>query len=231
MNIIDRLDHELHDGRSRFERGMTIGLGIALAMAGVGAVAARRSQRKALPAKGVTAANQITIDRPIEDVYAFWRDLANLPRFMTHLESVQVVGARHAHVRAKPMGGHGLEWDAELVEDRPNEKLAWRASEGGPIRGEGAATFRRAPGGRGTEVRVELSFQPPGGAIGVALAKLFGKAPGLVIGTQLRRLKQLLEIGEITRSDASVHEGPHPAQPSGEAPPIAATTSLEGGRS
>jgi uncharacterized membrane protein len=107
----------------------------------------------------------ITIKRPRQEVYGFWHNFENLPRFMAHLESVQVLDERRSHWKAKAPAGSTAEWDAETIEDRPNELIAWRSLEGSEIPNSGSVRFRDAPGNWGTEVRVEIQYQPPGGKI------------------------------------------------------------------
>jgi uncharacterized membrane protein len=98
--------------------------------------------------------------------------------------------------------------------DRPDEAIGWRSVEGTRVPNRGVVRFEPAPGDRGTQVRVELKYEPPGGALGSAFAKLFGEEPSQQIAGDLRRLKQVLETGEVLHSDASVHRGLHPARPS-----------------
>ncbi|HYI97184.1 MAG TPA: SRPBCC family protein [Bryobacteraceae bacterium] len=155
-----------------------------------------------------------TINKPPETVYQFWRDLENLPRFMSHLESVQSTGDGRSHWKAKAPAGRTVEWDAEITEDQPDARIAWKSLEGSDVENRGMVTFERAPGNRGTILRVELNYTPPGGSFASYIAKLFGEEPGQQIEDDLRRLKQILEIGDIVRSDASIHRGMHPARPS-----------------
>jgi len=154
----------------------------------------------------------ITINREPAVVYQFWRQLENLPKFMAHLESVQNEGDSWRW-RAKGPAGTSIEWRAEITLDVVNEKLAWRSLEGAVVPNRGVVCFQNPPNGRGTEVIVELKYEPPGGALGAAIAKLFGEEPGQQIAADLRRLKQVLETGTVTHSDASIHQGPHPARP------------------
>lgn len=155
----------------------------------------------------------VTILRPPDEVYSFFRDLENLPRFMEHLESVTDSAGQRSHWRARgPLGSH-VEWDAELVEDTP-ECIAWRSLPGADVPNRGRVTFDAVPGGRGTELVVTLDYQPPAGAIGTRVARLFGREPAQQVSADLRRLKQVLETGEVLHSDASLHRGMHPAQPS-----------------
>jgi uncharacterized membrane protein len=162
---------------------------------------------------GIHVLSAITVNRPREEVYLFWRDLEHLPLFMSHLESVEVRGSRSTW-RAKGLAGLTFEWDAELVADRPNEIISWRSCEGADVPNQGSVRFLDAPGGRGTEVRVELRYDPPAGKIGATFAKLFGKEPGQEIAGDLRRFKQVIETGEVLHSDASIHRWMHPARPS-----------------
>lgn len=155
----------------------------------------------------------ITINRPRADVYQFWHDFRNLPRFMKHLDDVQVTGDRRSHWRARAPAGTTVEWDAELVDDRPNELIAWRSVDGSDVDNSGSVRFVRAPDGRGTEVHVELEYAPPGGALGATVAKLFGEEPEQQVQSDLRRFKQVLETGEVVYSEATVHGRPHPARP------------------
>jgi uncharacterized membrane protein len=162
---------------------------------------------------GMRVTKAITVNRPPEDVYRFWHNFENLPRFMDHLESVQTTGDRRTHWRAKAPAGRTVEWDAEVVDDRPNELIAWRSLDGADVPNSGVVRFRPAPGDRGTEVRVELEYAPPGGAIGATIAKLFGKEPDQQVGADLRHFKQVMEAGEVVYSEATVHDHPHPARP------------------
>jgi uncharacterized membrane protein len=155
----------------------------------------------------------ITINRAPDEVYRYWRDLQNMPRFMDHLESVHVTGERTSRWTTKPVAGVSLSWDAEIREDLPGERISWR-SIGGDLEHWGSVRFTAAPGSRGTEVRLNVGHLPPGGVLGSALSSLFGKLTETKLGDDLRRLKQLIETGEVVRSDASIHVGPHPAQPS-----------------
>jgi uncharacterized membrane protein len=166
------------------------------------------------PTGGLGAVKTVTINRPPEELYEFWHNFENLPRFMSHLESVRVLDEKRSHWVAKAPLGTTVEWDAEIIEDRPNEFIAWRSLEGADVDNSGSVRFNRAPADRGTEVRVELEYNPPGGALGAGVAKILGEAPEQQIKDDLYRFKQLTETGEVVYSDASIHEGMHPAQPS-----------------
>jgi uncharacterized membrane protein len=162
---------------------------------------------------GIRVKKAITVNRPPEDVYRFWHDFQNLPRFMDHLESVQTTGDRRSHWKAKAPAGRPVEWDAEVVDDRPNELIAWRSLDGADVPNSGVVRFQPAPGDRGTEVRVELEYTPPGGPVGATIAKLFGEEPDQQVGEDLRHFKQVMEAGEVVFSEATVHDHPYPARP------------------
>lgn len=164
-------------------------------------------------AGGVFVRQAITVQKTPDEAYAFYRKLENLPTFMWHLESV-VEHGDHSRWRAKGPLGTKIEWEAEVVEDTPGELLAWRSLPGADVSNRGRVTFRRAPGGHGTEICVALSYDPPAGAIGTSVAKLFGSEPSQQVSADLRRLKQVLETGEVLHSDSSIHRGMHPARPS-----------------
>jgi len=161
----------------------------------------------------VNVKKTVTVNRPPAEVYQFWHDFQNLPRFMSHLQSVEIKGDGRSHWKTRAPAGTTVEWDAEVVQDQPNELIAWRSVEGADVANAGTVSFIPAPGDRGTEVRVELSYDPPAGAIGTAFAKLLGEEPNQQVMDDLRAFKQVMETGEVVHSDASVHRMPHPAQP------------------
>lgn len=178
----------------------------ALALAAVGAVDLRAgnpprltpsSQALPGPQGGQRVLHAVTINRPPEECYRYWRDLERLPTFMQHLESVRVLDERRSHWRARAPAGRMVEWDADITEDVPGELLRWRSAPGAEIDNAGSIRFRPAPGGRGTVVEVELSYQPPAGRAGALVAKLFGEEPSIQVRQDLRRFKQLVETGEI----------------------------------
>lgn len=148
-------------------------------------------------ARDVLVEHAVTINKSPDECYGFWRDFENLPRFMQHLESVKVGDSGISHWVAKAPAGTRVEWDAEVIEDRPNELISWRSREGSEIQHAGTVRFERAPGGRGTVVRVRMHYTPPAGQVGVVLAKLFRQEPDMQIREDLRRFKQVLEAGEI----------------------------------
>jgi len=173
------------------------------------------------------ASATITVKASPEKVAAMWHDLERLPTFMTHLEKVSLDGDGRSHWVATAPVGTRVEWDAEVTEDVPAERMSWRSTEGASVPNAGTVRGLRAPGARGTEVHVELSYEPPAGAAGAAVAKLFGEEPNQQLRDDLRRFKQLLETGEIARSDstpegarshASMSHAAHPVGADKEAP-------------
>lgn len=161
----------------------------------------------------------IIIDRPAEDLFQFWRNFSNLPALLDQLESVQATGGSQSHWKLNIAGGRTVEWDSEITEETPNSRIAWRTAPGSRVQHSGSVRFEPATGGRGTVVRVELVYAFPGGAAAAKISKLFGMSPGQHIETALRRLKQLMETGEIAKSDASIHPSlMHPARPPEKAP-------------
>lgn len=174
---------------------------------------------------GVKVERVVTINREISEVYRFWRDFENLPRFMRHLESVQALGGNRSRWRARGPAGTTVEWEAELIQDRPDEWISWRSTEDARIQNSGSVRFSRAPGSRGTELRVQLQYVPPAGAIGRTIAKMFGEEPEQQIQEDLRRFKQLLETGEVPISD-----GPSLSRPAQPAADLAELRDLTGVR-
>jgi len=139
----------------------------------------------------------VIVNRPAEDCYRYWRDFNNFGNFMTHVESVRALSDQRSRWQVKtPMGG-SAEWEAEITADQPNELLAWHSVEGAEIENAGTVRFERAPGGRGTVVRVEMQYSPPGGKAGAVAAKLFGEDPAQQVDDDLRHFKQLIETGVI----------------------------------
>jgi len=176
------------------------------AVAGVAALDAIFSRRlsRLNGARGagvIRVAQAVTINRSPEEIYRYWRDFQNLPRFMKHLESVRATGDRRSHWVAKAPGGRTVEWDAEITEDRPNELIAWRSLDGADVDSVGSVRFERAPGGRGTIVKVEKRYSPPAGMVGATVAKLLGEGLEWEIKKGLRRFKQIMEVGEVITTE------------------------------
>ncbi|HJQ09628.1 MAG TPA: SRPBCC family protein [Gemmatimonadaceae bacterium] len=154
----------------------------------------------------------ITVNKPADEVYEFWKDPANYPRFMSSLESVQITGEGRSHWKVKAPIGLTVEWDAQIVNDVPNELIAWESIDG-TVHNTGTVRLRPALGNRGTEVELQTQIKPKAGPIGAKIAKLFEAVPKTQMMNDLRRFKQLMEIGEVVKSDASAVSGMHPARP------------------
>jgi uncharacterized membrane protein len=146
--------------------------------------------------QGVRIVRAVTIQRSPEELYNHWHDFRNLPRIMYHLLAVQTNGKR-SHWVARAPAGMKAEWDAEIVTDEPNRLIAWRSLTGSPIATAGSVHFTTLSHDRGTEVRVTLKYDPPGGVLGSWLAWAFGEEPGQQIREDLRRFKQWMETGEV----------------------------------
>jgi uncharacterized membrane protein len=154
--------------------------------------------RRALGGRaGINVDESVTINRPVEELYRFWRNLENLPRFMHHLKSVERVTDTLSRWRAAGPGGSEVEWSAEIINEVPNQVIGWRSIEGSDVVSAGSVNFDEAGAGRGSRVRVRLQYSPPGGKVGAAVAKLMGRDPATEIREDLRRFKQLIETGEV----------------------------------
>ncbi|HEX8474725.1 MAG TPA: SRPBCC family protein [Pyrinomonadaceae bacterium] len=150
---------------------------------------------------GVKVEKSVTINRSPEELYRFWRNFENLPRFMHHLESVHVTGEKTSHWVAKAPAGGSVQWNAEIYNEKENELIAWRSLEGSDVDNAGSVHFQPATGGRGTHVKVSVKYDPPGGVVGATIAKLFGEEPSQQIQEDLRRFKQLMETGETPTTE------------------------------
>lgn len=178
------------------------------AVAGVTApdvAAATRASRggPTLGSDGIRVAQAVTVYRPPGAVYAFWRDLENLPRFTAHVDAVHTVDERRSRWTVRAPLGRRVEWEAEIVDERPGELISWRTLPGADVEHSGTVRFEEAPGERGTEVRVDLRYSPPAGGAGAAVAKLLGEEPEVQAYDDLRRFKQVVETGEVVRSEGS----------------------------
>jgi len=150
--------------------------------------------------RGVKVEHTVTINSPPDKLYGYWRQLENLPRFMHHLESVAQQNDISHWVAKGPLNTP-IEWDAEIINDKKNELIAWKSLEGSMLDNAGSVHFVPAPGGRGTQVKIILKYDPPGGQAASVLARLFGKAPEQEVKEDLRRFKQLMETGDIITTE------------------------------
>ncbi len=175
-------------------------LAAALAVVG-GGLAYRAATEDSGAGYEINAKKSLTVNRPIEEVYKFWRNLENLPRFMKHLQSVSVTGDTTSHWVATAPVGTTVSWDAEITEDQPPRLIAWHSVGSTAVPNSGVVRFKAAPAMRGTEVTVMLHYSPPAGPAGAAVAKLFGEEPAQQIDDDLRRFKNLMEAGETPTTE------------------------------
>lgn len=181
--------------------GLVLGTGGALLISGAAlgrSVGSAVTRVQRTEDDNIIVQRAVTIGKPVDEIYTFWRNFENLPHFMSHLESVKVQDGdgRRSHWVAKAPLGTSVEWDAEITEDEPGRRIAWRSLEGATVPNEGHVDFRPAPGNRGTELHVSITYRPPGGTLGAVIARILGEEPGEQVGDDLRRLKRRLEVGQ-----------------------------------
>jgi uncharacterized membrane protein len=207
--------HDLGHLRLPLGGAAVAGLGAALIHRGVtghcygySALGIRTNHNAAEPVdyfqNGVHVEQSFTINKPREELYQFWRNFENLPRFMSHLESVKVLDGNKSHWVAKApkfYSGGQVEWDAEIINDEPNSVIAWRSLDNADVDNAGSVRFVDAPAGRGTEVRVVLDYIPPAGRVGSLIAKLFLEEPNIQVREDLRAFKQIMEAGEVPTTE------------------------------
>ncbi|TYP89973.1 SRPBCC family protein [Blastococcus xanthinilyticus] len=172
----------------------------------------RSADRELLPGSApwksaIDVSAATTVNRPPQEVYARWHDFTRLPEFMAHVREVRPAGIGRWHWVAEAPGRRTVQWSAEVVEETPGERIRWRSLPGADVENAGVVEFRPAPGDQGTEVRVRLAYAQPGGKAGKAVAKLFGEAPEQQVRDDLARFKQILETGQVVRSEGTP-EGP-----------------------
>jgi uncharacterized membrane protein len=150
--------------------------------------------------RGIHVRDAVRIERPLDEVYRFWRRLENLPRFMAHVHQVTDLGNGRSHWVVKGPGGIPVEWDAEIINEVEGKVIGWRSLANADVVTAGSVNFVPARGGRSTDVLVHLQYSAPGGIVAAVLAKAFGREPSQTIREELRTLKQLLEAGEVPRT-------------------------------
>lgn len=165
---------------------------------------ARRQHGKGRPGPLELRAST-TVNRSPQEAYAFWRDFENLPSFMLHLRSVTLNGDGRSHWEANAPVRKKVTWDAELTGDEPGRRISWKSLPRADVDNSGTVHFAPTPDGEGTEVRVDLHYDVPGGRVGRLVAKLWGEEPEQQVRDDLRRFKQVLETGDLVRSDALPH--------------------------
>jgi len=222
----DQFDERRREARNRSGRDFRLPLLIAGGAIGLFALARQPKGKAAISAAGFYAAKQagklkgikkheavasFAINCTPETAYRYWRDLANLPRFMRHIESVRVLDDKRSEWTALGPLELKVRWVAELTEDEQNERLAWRSIPASQVETSGSVEFRPGTNGRGTLVTARIEFVPPAGSIGRAFAKLVGKDPQFTVREDLRRFKALIEAGEVptTLGQSSGPRGVH----------------------
>jgi uncharacterized membrane protein len=151
--------------------------------------------------RGIHVEQVLTVNRTPWDLYQFWRNFDNLPRFMEHVESVKVIDDKRSHWVINGPAGKTVEWDAEIINDEPNALIAWRSLANASVDNAGSVRFVPGLEGRGTEVRVVIDYIPPAGVVGKWVATLFGKNPATQIREDLRRFKRVMETGEVPTTE------------------------------
>ncbi len=177
----------------------------------MGRSSAKPTDQGLMAEKQIHLRTSMTIDRSPEELYTFWRNFENLPQFMRHIVDVTTFDDRRSHWVAQAPFGNTVEWDAEVVEDVPNERIKWQSSPDATVRHHGEIRFRPAAAGRGTEVEVEMRYEPPGGRLGATVARYFNGITKQGMQEDLRRFKQLMETGEIPTAERA-----RPAAPSAD---------------
>lgn len=183
-------------GAGLIQRGLT---GHCYAYDAFGVNTSDRSTSTAVPAQqGIKLEKTVHIQRPAHELYQFWRDFENLPRIMPYLESVKVIDTQRSHWVAAGIGGKLVEWDAEIINERPDEMIAWRSLPGGDIETAGSVHFKPMPGDMGTAVVVSMKYNPPGGKIAANIAEFAGVGAIEKIEESLQRFKELMESDQVS---------------------------------
>jgi uncharacterized membrane protein len=152
--------------------------------------------------KGVKICRSVTIRKPAHELYTFWRNIENLARVIKHPVNITARSPIESHWSVSaPPGDRRAEWDALIINDEPDQLIAWRSSEASAIANAGTVRFEPAPGDEGTEVTVTMEYNPPGGKAGALFAKLSGEEAGQQVGETLRRFKALMEAGEVPTTE------------------------------
>ena len=148
--------------------------------------------------EGIKTEKSVTINRSPQEIYSYWHQLKNLSHFMQHVQSVTPLGDGLSHWVVKTTHGQTLEWDTRIIEDKPGQMISWQSLEGADMDNAGSVWFTPAADGSGTVVKISMKYSPPGGKIGIAIAKFLGNDPGKEMESDLYRLKEVLESGEIS---------------------------------
>lgn len=204
--------------------GMALALGTGVVLLGTALLGNRRryqlararshpdsappQARRALAGDLALTGNAVRINRPLQEIYAFWRDFENLSRFMDNVKAVRSLGEGRSEWTIAAPAGRSVTLRTEITEERDGELIAWRTLPDSDLEAKGRVSFRDAPGGRGTIVEATVAYRPPAGEVGRWIAKLFGREPKVQGRRELRRLKMLMETGEIATSENHKDENP-----------------------
>jgi uncharacterized membrane protein len=175
----------------------------AAGMVGLTGVDLYAAMTRSRPTTSLRLTSSVTVAVPALQAYELWRLLERLPAFLTHVDEVRVTGPDTSHWRASAPFGAPVEWDAQIVDDVPGERLAWLSLAGGAVANAGDVAFSPAPGGRGTEIHLTLYYRTSGARAATALARYFGERPARQLDGELRRFKQIAETGEVVRSEGA----------------------------
>jgi uncharacterized membrane protein len=178
---------------------------------GAGAQVGRKNPRAKIAVRGnrgIKVVRAVTIRKPASELYRFWRDLPNLMQVIKHRVSITTTAEEESHWVVSAPGGRMVEWDAVIINDEPDRLIAWRSREGAAVDNAGSVRFENAPGDEGTEVTVALEYNPPGGALGAAVAKLTRDSASSQVYDALHRFKALMEAGEIPTIEGQSVGGP-----------------------
>ncbi len=190
-----------------FRRGGFLGFTLGALGAGlvVKAVRGRPSLVRRVSPERLRIQRAITVEAQPDELYAFWRDFQNLPRFMRHVQSVRVLDEQRTEWTAMGPGSARIRWRAEIVEDRPNERISWRSIERSPIDQRGTVRFIPAPGDGATEVHLTLEYAPPANTVGIIVGTLLIGLTAQKMQEDLRHLKQLYETGSLPTTEGQPH--------------------------
>jgi uncharacterized membrane protein len=176
-----------------------------LALAAASGALAVKTARNSGQASTFSSHATLAINCSPQQAYSFWRNFENLPRFMSHLESVKCTVGNCSEWTATGPAGYKIRWTAETIEDRDGECISWHSLPGSDVHNSGSVVFRPGPGGRGTLVTVRIEYAPPAGPLGHIVARLFGKNPQFTVREDLRHFKSLIETGEVATTQGQSH--------------------------